>query len=290
MKFKEFTIFLLFFLLITSSCSVVKEPELISIENLSMSSGLDKNFKISAGLKIFNPNKFLLKSDDIKLDIYLDTLLVGKAFFKDNFNLKKRDTTIINTQIDLNPFFLQQSLSLKDTLNITSNGTAKIPFLPTNYNFSIDYKVPLNDLLDPILKNNLASSNFRLEEIKVEKVNFSEIILKSLFIFDNEFDFDYTIKKVDIEIYDSSSYQNLIGSSSLSNTINVRAKSSNDLLATTSLNSMGLGKTFLKNIFKRTKSFYLKVNITVLFMNIQVPISIKKQVDYNPLTNQIKIL
>ena len=290
MKFKEFIIFLLFFLLITSSCSVVKEPELISIENLSMSPGLDKNFKISAGLKIFNPNKFLLKSDDIKLDIYLDTLLVGKAFFKDNFNLKKRDTTIINTQIDLNPFFLQQSLSLKDTLNITSNGTAKIPFLPTNYNFSIDYKVPLNDLLDPILKNNLASSNFRLEEIKVEKVNFSEIILKSLFIFDNEFDFDYTIKKVDIEIYDSSSYQNLIGSSSLSNTINVRAKSSNDLLATTSLNSMGLGKTFLKNIFKRTKSFYLKVNITVLFMNIQVPISIKKQVDYNPLTNQIKIL
>ena len=260
MKYSISIFFSVFFLLINLSCSVIKEPKLISIENLSISSSLNNNFKVSAGLKVFNPNNFSLKSNDIKIDIYLDS------------------------------FLLKQSISLKDTLSIISNGYAKIPFLPANYNFNLNYNLSLNDLLDPILTKNIESSNFKIEEIKLEKVNFSEITLNSLFVFEKQFNFDYTIKKIDIEIYETNSYKNLIGSSSLNNTINVRAKSSTDFLTRTSLNSFSLGKTFLKNIFKKTKSLYLKVDAILVFINIEVPISIQKQVDYNPLTNQIKIL
>jgi len=290
MKYSISIFFSVFFLLINLSCSVIKEPKLISIENLSISSSLNNNFKVSAGLKVFNPNNFSLKSNDIKIDIYLDSFLVGKAIFKDNFNLKRRDTTTIATEINLDTVFLKQSISLNDTLSIISNGYAKIPFLPANYNFNLNYNLSLNDLLDPILTKNIESSNFKIEEIKLEKVNFSEITLNSLFVFENQFNFDYTIKKIDIEIYETNSYKNLIGSSSLNNTINVRAKSSTDFLTRTSLNSFSLGKTFLKNIFKKTKSLYLKVDAILVFVNIEVPISIQKQVDYNPLTNQIKIL
>ncbi len=275
-------------ILIITACASIKEPQLVSIDHLVMESS-DNSHAILTNLKLFNPNRFALNSKDVKLELYIDSLFIGEIFLLNKFKIKKRDTINLKTKLTLEPKLFNKPINLNDTLNLRVKGSAKVPILPINYKFDIENQLMLADLIEPLLKNNLKESDINFKSIKIKNVRLSYVDIISVLTFKNNFNFDYSIKKLDVKIFDSNAYTNLVGKSSLNNPIQVVKKSEIDIESAVSLNTAKLGRSILKNLFKKRHSLFIRANVIIVFNQIQVPLTILKQVDYNPISQEINI-
>jgi len=276
-------------LLGTTACSSVKEPQLVSVDNVAISLANDQSYIVLTDLKIYNPNKFTLQSKDIKLELFMDNLLLGKIQLINDFYIKKRDTLSLKTKLILEPKLFENSIRLEDTINFRVRGSAKIPLLPIKHTFDIEHSLELSDIIEPILKENLGKDAINFKGIKINNIGLSSIDIISALTFKNNFNFNYTIEKLDVEFFDSKKYSNLIGKSSIQAPIQVDEKSEVNVESTVSLNTAKLGKSILKNLLKKNQSLFIRANVVIVLNQIKVPLTILKQVDYNPLTQQIKI-
>lgn len=286
-------LFLRYFLItvvifIITACASIKEPQLVSIDNVVIASSED-SYAVLTDLKLFNPNRFALNSKDVKIELYIDSLFVGEILLLNEFKIKKRDTINLKTKLTLEPKLFDQSVNLNDILNLRVKGSAKVPILPINYKFDIEHQLLLSDLIEPLLKNNLKESDINFKSVEIKKIKLSTVDIISVLTFKNNFNFDYSIEKLDVKIYDSKKYTNLIGESSLGNSIQVDRKSEINIKSAATLNTTKLGKSILKNLFKKTHSFFIRANAVIVFNQIQVPLTILKKVDYNPITQEINI-
>jgi len=271
------------------ACNSIKDPELVSVDNISISLIDDNSYSMVTELKIYNPNKFTLQSKDIKFDLYMDSLFLGKILLMDDFYIKKLDTSSLKTNLILQPKLFANPISLNDEINLSAKGSAKISIIPFKYKFDIAHKLKLSDLINPLLEKNLSESDIKFKSIKIENIRFSTVDFLSLFNFKNNFNFDYNIKNLDIEIFDSKNFDNLIGRSSIKTPITVVKKSKVNVESITSLNTAKLSKSILTNILRKSHSLFVRANVIIIFNQIEVPLTILKQVDYNPFTQEIKI-
>jgi LEA14-like dessication related protein len=285
---------LLKYLLISSvllgitACASIKDPKLVSLDHVVMESSGD-SYAVVTDIKLYNPNRFVLSSKDVKLELFIDSLFIGKILLLNEFYIKKRDTLNLKTKLTLDPQLLDQAVSLNDTLNLRVKGSAKVPILPVNYKFNVEHQLMLSDLIEPLLKNNLKESDVNFKSVKIKNIRLSTVDIISALTFKNNFNFDYRIKKLDFEIFDSNIYTNLIGKSSLANPIQVVRKSEIDIESVITLNTAKLGRSILKNLFKKTHSLFIRANAVIVFNQIQVPLTILKEVDYNPISQEINI-
>ncbi|MDB9712724.1 hypothetical protein OAA78_03460 [Flavobacteriaceae bacterium] len=284
---KYFSIF--FSLLCLASCSSIKDPKLVSVDSVSISLVDDNKYTVLTELIIYNPNKFSLSSKDVKLNLFMDSLFLGEIFLLEDFYIKKLDTSHLKTKLILQPQLFKHPINLNDTINLAVEGSAKIPFLPFKYNFDIDHQLMLSDLMNPLLEKNLGESDVNFKAIKIENIRFSSVDITSLLMFKNNFNFDYTIQKLDVEIFDSNKLNNLVGNSSIKSPILVDSQSEVSVESAVSLNTAKLGKSILRNLLKSDNSLFLKANVLIVFNQIQVPLTILKKIDYNPLTQEIKL-
>jgi len=275
-------------LLCITACTSIKDPKLVSIDNVVMESS-DDSYTVLIDIKLYNPNMFPLRSKDVKLELYIDSLFIGKILLMNDFYIKKRDTLSLKTKLIIDYKLFKQPVNLNDTLNLRVKGSAKVSIFSINYKFDIEHQLRLSDLMEPLLKNNLKESDVNFRAITVKNIRLSTVDIVSTLTFKNNFNFDYTIEKLNIEIFDSNTYTNLVGQSSLGNPIQVVQKSNIDIESAISLNTAKLGKSILKNLFRRRYSLFIRANAVIVFNQIQVPITILKQVDYNPITQEVNI-
>jgi len=275
-------------LLCITACTSIKDPKLVSIDNVVMESS-DDSYTVLIDIKLYNPNMFPLRSKDVKLELFIDSLFIGKILLMNDFYIKKRDTLSLKTKLIIDYKLFKQPVNLNDTLNLRVKGSAKVSIFSINYKFDIEHQLRLSDLMEPLLKNNLKESDVNFRAIKVKNIRLSTVDIVSTLTFKNNFNFDYTIEKLNIEIFDSNTYTNLVGQSSIGNPIQVVQKSNIDIESAISLNTAKLGKSILKNLFRRRYSLFIRANAVIVFNQIQVPITILKQVDYNPITQEVNI-
>ena len=275
-------------LLCITACTSIKDPKLVSIDNVVMESS-DDSYTVLIDIKLYNPNMFPLRSKDVKLELFIDSLFIGKILLMNDFYIKKRDTLSLKTKLIIDYKLFMQPVNLNDTLNLRVKGSAKVSIFSINYKFDIEHQLRLSDLMEPLLKNNLKESDVNFRAITVKNIRLSTVDIVSTLTFKNNFNFDYTIEKLNIEIFDSNTYTNLVGQSSIGNPIQVVQKSNIDIESAISLNTAKLGKSILKNLFRRRYSLFIRANAVIVFNQIQVPITILKQVDYNPITQEVNI-
>lgn len=286
-------LFLRYFLItvvifIITACASIKEPQLVSIDNVVIASSED-SYAVLTDLKLFNPNRFALNSKDVKIELYIDSLFVGEILLLNEFKIKKQDTINLKTKLTLEHKLFDQPVNLNDILNLRVKGSAKVPILPINYKFDIEHQLLLSDLIEPLLKNNLKESDINFKSVEIKKIKLSTVDIISVLTFKNNFNFDYSIEKLNVEIYDSNKYTNLIGESSLGNSIQVFRKSEIDIESGITLSTAKLGRSILKNLFKKTYSLYIRANAVIVFNQIQVPLTVLKQVEYNTISQEINI-
>jgi LEA14-like dessication related protein len=280
--------FLIIILLCITACTSIKDPKLVSIDNVVMESS-DDSYAVLIDIKLYNPNMFPLSSKDVNLELFIDDLFIGEILLINDFDIKKRDTLSLKTKLIIDYKLFKQPVNLNDILNLRVKGSAKVSIFSINYKFDIEHQLRLSDLMEPLLKNNLKESDVKFRAITVKNIRLSTVDIVSILTFKNNFNFDYTIEKLNIEIFDSNTYTNLVGQSSIGNPIKVIHKNNIDIESTISLNTAKLGKSILKNLFRRRYSLFIRANAVIVFNQIQIPITILKQVDYNPLNQEVKI-
>ena len=286
-------LFLRYFLItvvifIITACASIKEPQLVSIDNVVIALSEDSYAGLT-DLILFYPNRFALNSKDVKIELYIDSLFVGEILLLNEFKIKKQDTINLKTKLTLEHKLFDQPVNLNDILNLRVKGSAKVPILPINYKFDIEHQLLLSDLIEPLLKNNLKESDINFKSVEIKKIKLSTVDIISVLTFKNNFNFDYSIEKLNVEIYDSNKYTNLIGESSLGNSIQVFRKSEIDIESGITLSTAKLGRSILKNLFKKTYSLYIRANAVIVFNQIQVPLTVLKQVEYNTISQEINI-
>ncbi|MDA9576512.1 hypothetical protein N9R87_05195, partial [Flavobacteriaceae bacterium] len=146
-----------FFILIilgVTACSTIKDPRLISIENVEVKS-VGESFYIITDLEMYNPNKFALHSKDVDIELFIDKLFIGNVSLLSEFKIKKLDTLKLRSRLILEPKLFKKKISLNDTLNLRAKGSTKFSFIPLIYKFNIKQNLILSDLLEPLIKNKL---------------------------------------------------------------------------------------------------------------------------------------
>jgi LEA14-like dessication related protein len=284
--FKYFLVVLL--VLVITACSAIKDPQLVSIENVDVQSN-NEYLSVVTDLKIYNPNRFALRSKDVNIELFMDDLFVGNISLLSTFNVKKQDTLKLRSRLNLEPHLFQQNINLNDTLNLRIKGSAKVSFIPLNYKFDIDHQLMLSDLLDPLLEKKLKDSDIIFKTIRIENIKLSRIDIISGLKFKNNFNFDYSIDKLNVKIFDSKQHNNLVGESDIDEPIEVKKQSEIDIESAISLNTAKLGKSIIKNLFKKRYTLYVKVNAILVLNKIKFPITVLREVHYNPITQEIKI-
>ena len=271
-----------------NACSTIKDPKLVSVENVDVNS-VGNSFSILTDLNIYNPNNFSLYSKNVNVELFLDDLFVGKINLLNQFKVKRKDTLKLRSKLNLDPMLFDQKVSLDDTLNLNLRGSAKISFIPLDYKFNIQQKLMLSDLIEPLVENNLKDSNINFKSIHIKNIGLSRVDMISVLTFKNNFNFDYSIEKLNVEIYDSSRYNNIIGESNIENPIEVKNNNEFEIESAITLNTAKLGKSILKNLLKKRYTLFVKVNVIINFNQIKLPFSIFKELDYNPITQEIYI-
>jgi LEA14-like dessication related protein len=280
--------FIVLIILGVTACSTIKDPRFISIENVEVKT-VGESFYIITDLEMYNPNKFALHSKDVDIELFIDKLFIGNVSLLSEFKVKKLDTLKLRSRLILEPKLFKNKISLKDTLNLRAKGSTKVSFIPLNYKFDIKQNLILSDLLEPLIKNKLKNSDFNFKSIQLENIRLSSVDIESALTFNNNFNFDYSIEKLNIEIYDSKKHNNLIGESNINNPIKVEKQSEAEIVSNISLNTAKLGKSILKNLLKKRHSLFVKVNAIIDFNKIQIPLTMLKELEYNPITQEIFI-
>jgi LEA14-like dessication related protein len=286
-SFFKFLIILLIILGITTACSTIKDPELISISNLEIKTD-SESFNIQTDLKIYNPNKFTLRSQNINIELFINDLFIGDAVLLEKFNVKKQDTSVLTFNLNLDSKFFNQRINLGDTLNLNIKGKAKI-FFNLNYKFNTDYQLSLSDLFESLLETNFKNSNINLNSVRIENIGFSNFDILPNLTFKNNFDFDYSIEKLNIEIYDSDKYNIPIGVFEKYNSIQVKKQSHINIESPISINTAKFGKSILKNLSGKTYSLFVKINAKVVFKKIELPLTVFKKLEYDIPSQKIYI-
>lgn len=288
---KIISVFLISLFLV--ACSTIKEPELVSVEKIQLdldSKSESKNeFSVISIMKIYNPNWFTIKSNEVNFKVYIDTFFVGKANIIGELNLKKRDTGNVKVCLKLQKDFLESKINFKDTLQFSLLGSADIPYFPKIYYFNLKYKIKASDFVNSISDGLINEGNIKINEVKINNLSINNIQFNVLFNINNNINMDYVINKLDVDIYNSKAFKKVIGNSSLNEPMNIKANSVNEFSTIVNVNTIKLGASLINSVMNKQNSLFMNVNAIVSYKNILVPFTIRKEVEYNPLTLEIKL-
>lgn len=285
--FLYFIVLLIIFFIV--GCSTIEEPKLISVDNIELVNDNDEEYILNTNLSIYNPNWFSLSAKDAVFNIYIDTAYVGNAKITDEIFIPKKDTSEVVSILKIKKNNLYSGINLNDSILLNVIGSIKAPKVYRDFYFEFDYKLDMSDYLSPIAVQMINESDLQIKEVKIKSVDLMKIQLEVLFDIDNKTNTKYEITKLDVNIFNSPSFSTLLGNSNINNSFTVLPDTLNVFSTNVSVNTLSMGTAILSNTVNSSNSFYIKVNSIVKFNEIEIPIVIKKRVDYNPLTLEIKL-
>lgn len=285
---------LTYFLIVTSiliigACSSVEEPQLISVDKVELLSDNPEEFIISTNLSIYNPNWFTLSAKDVVFNIFIDTAYVGNAEITGGIFIPKNDTSSVISILKIQKDCLDSNINIQDSILVHVVGSTKVPYVDKYFYFEFDYKLDLSDYILPIAAEIINEDDLQIKEVKIKSIDLMKIKLEVLFNLTNNTATKYEITKLDVSIYNSSSYSTLVGQTSIANSFTVLADTINVFKSNVSVNTLSMGSAIFSNTMNNSNSFYIKVSAIVKYNNLEIPFIIKRRVDYNPLTLEIKL-
>ena len=284
-----FYFLIIFSFILIGACSSIQEPKLISIDKVELIDDTDEEFFIETDLSIYNPNWFDISTDDIVFKIFVNTLYVGSAEIAGGVLIAKKDTSNVVSLLKIQKNYLDSNININDSVLVNAIGTTKIPYINKDFYFEFDYKINLSDYILPFANEIITDSDIQIKEVNIKSIDLMKIKLEVLFNLNNTTKNEYEISKLDVSIYNSSSYSTLVGRSTIDKGFTVLADTLNVFKSEVSINTLSMGSALLSNTIGNSNSFYIKVNSIVNYNKLEIPIVIKRRIDYNPLTLEIKL-
>jgi len=276
-------------MLIITSCSSIEAPKIISINNVEIIKENSEFFFIDSQISVYNPNRFSISTKDISYNLYIDSIYIGKGDFDKGLLLEKNNNSNITTSLIINKSTLKSFSNLKDSISLKILGSSSIPYIPKKYYFDFDYKIYPNDLITFFTDRLIEDVNIKISEVKIKKLNIKNISLEIIFALENKSKLECKIKTLDVKLFKTNSYKDLIGNSEIKNDFVILSNSTNQFTSQLKVNTLKMGTAFFSNTINNKNSFFVEVNSIIEYNNVELPITIKRRIDYNPLTLEIEL-
>tara|TARA_B100000767_G_scaffold238772_1_gene233683 strand:- start:6697 stop:7560 length:864 start_codon:yes stop_codon:yes gene_type:complete len=271
------------------SCGSFHDPELLSTDNIEKLEQTKDNILVQSDLSIYNPNWFTISSDDIHFKLFVDTNFIASAEINEGFELIKMDTSNVSAMINIQKSQLDFISNIEDTVLVNVVGSMALPYFDSRYYFDFDYKLNVNEYVLPFANQFIEQSNVQIKEIKFIGVDLFKTSFEVLLSFDNTSSFEYEINNLVVEVYKTESYLTMLGETKLSNSFMVYPDTVNQFKSIVSVKTLSMSSSLFSNSINNSNSFFLKVNLIANYNNIEIPISLNRRIDYNPLTLEIEI-
>ena len=285
-KIKNILSFLILSIFI--GCTPILNPKLISLDNIEVIEENAENFILSSDITMFNPNGFKIPAKDIFYNLYIDSLFVGQGDFKKGY-LNKKVNSNLTTSISVKKNIIQYVYDIKDSISIKVLGSTSIPLIPSKYYFDFNYKIYPKDIINLFTNRLMEDVDLKILEIKVNKLNLRNTSFEIIFSLENKFQFECIIKKLDVKLYKTKNYNDLLGYSELKNDFSILSNSTNRFTSKLNVNTLKMGTAYFTNTINSKNSFFIEVDSKIEFNNIDFPFKIKKQIDYDPVTLKIEL-
>ena len=285
----KYILMLLGAMMFITSCSSIKTPELNSINNIEITNENSENIFLVSEISVFNPNRFSISTKDISFNLYVDSLYVGKGEVDNELILAKNESTNINTSLVINKSNLKSFSSLKDSVSLNILGSSTIPYISKKYYFDLKYNIYPNDLISFFTERLMEDIKIKITEVKLKKLNIKNILLDFVFVLDNKSLMECKVKNLDIKLFKTNAYKDLIGSSEIKDEFTVESNTINQFESQLKMNILKIGTAFFLNSINNENSFFIEVNSIIEYNNLELPITIKRRIDYNPLTLEIEL-
>lgn len=276
----------LFFLV---GCSSIKTPEIISINNAEITKENSDNFFLDYDITVFNPNNFTISTKNISFNIYLDSLFIGKGDINKSLTLNKNENSNILSSLVFEKNKLKSFYNLKDSISLKILGFTSIPYIPKKFYFDYDYKIFPKDLISFFTKKFIDDITVQIKEVKIKKLSIKNIFLEMIFVLDNKSNMECKIKTLDVRMFKTNAYKDLIGSSEIKDDFIVLPNTTNQFESQLMVNTLKMGTAFFSNTINNKNSFFVEVSSVIEYNNLEIPVIIKRRLDYNPLTLEIEL-
>ena len=110
-----------------------------------------------------------------------------------------------------------------------------------------------------------------------------------VFNLENKSSMECTVKTLDIKLFKTKNYKEIIGRSEVKNNFKVRSNSINEIESELKANIFQMGSVLISNTIGNKNLFFVEVSSIIEFNKIEFPFSIKKTIEYNPRTLEIKL-
>tara|TARA_B110000495_G_C22691683_1_gene407650 strand:- start:14 stop:664 length:651 start_codon:yes stop_codon:yes gene_type:complete len=214
---------------------------------------------------------------------------VGTAEIAEGVFIAKKDTSNVISLLKIQKNYLDSNININDSVLVSAIGTTKAPYINKDVYFEFDYKINLSDYILPFADEIIADLDIQIKEVNIKSIDLMKIKLEVLFNLDNTTINEYEISKLDVNIYNSSSYSTLVGSTSIDEEFTVLPDTLNVFKSDVSVNTLSMSSAIFSNTISNSNSFYIQVNSIVKYNELEIPLVIKRRVDYNPLSLEIKL-
>ncbi len=282
-----FLSFLLIVLLFIFSLNNIKNQKFISIENFELIEEKTNHIVIDCDFKIFNPNWYNVKTNDVIFKLYSDTIYFGDGKLNNNIILPKKDTVLLSSTLKINKSILNSFDNLEDHINLNVFGSTSVPIISKRYYFNISEKFSIGEYLSLIISKYTENLDLQINRINFKKINLQNSHLDIGIRIYNNSKFNFNINKLDIEIYETDEHIKKIGMSKIKESFLLESDTFNDFSSFVEINTLKMASMFIKNSLKNKSSIYVKVKTIVNYNNLEIPFSSKKKIDFNPLTFEI---
>ena len=134
---------ILFLFFLTTSCGKPKSLQYLDVQNFKIVSMGLKSSVISADVKFFNPNHFMMKLKKAEMDISVNEKYIGKSVLDTLMNIPKNDSFYIPVRLDVDmKTLLVNSLGslFSNEVDLKMEGKARLGKGIFFFNFPFSYQ------------------------------------------------------------------------------------------------------------------------------------------------------
>lgn len=288
-KSKAIFIILFIILLLTISCSVIETPKIVSINNIEIIKEDTDSIFVNTKINVYNPNSFSLSTKNIFYNLYLDSVFIGKGNVVNGLMLNKNNNSYINSILTINKNKLKSFSNLKDSVMLKILGSTNISFIPKKFYFDFDYTIHRDNFIKVFTDRLIKDIKIQIKDVKIKKLNLNNILLDVIFNIENKSSIQCTVRTLDIKLFKTKNYKEIIGRSEIKNNFKIRSNSINKFESELKANIFKMSSTLISNTIGNKNSLFVELNSIIEFNGTEFPFSLKKRIDYNPITLEIKL-
>ena len=282
--------FYLFISISVISCSsLIKPPELVSIEDFEFLGQENDKFVFSSNLFVLNNNNFKIKAEELKSEVFFNSKVIGEFLINKEFFIEKKSKKKINALIYFSPENIDSLLFNDDSKNLLIKGYVKTPIFNTKVNFQYDYIFNLKNVMDSFVDEQISKSIFEIKEIKLDKIISTIVQLEILLNFYNDLGFDFKIKNLNSLIYKDSNKSRIVARSDNTNTISVKNKNNIDFPVNLDVNLLSIGPSLLLGTLRNNLNLYIDFDFIVEVFDNEFPILLSRTIIINSKNFEISI-